>query len=134
MSNFDDFLITNDLKKGDIAEFLGVSPAFITQLCSGKRPLPNEKLALIKANTHGWDLSMLTRPQVALQSEAMANNALIDYLQKKVAELEQKIDKLQSEKADLLQENAVLRYESLMMTSRKGDVQDVGDSLSADVI
>ena len=133
MSNFDDFLITNGLKKGEIADYLHVSNAFITQLCSGKRPIPNDKLALIKANTHGWDVSMLTRPQVTLQSETMANNALIDYLQKKIAELEQKIDKLNSEKADLLQENAVLRFEKLM-TSKDGGAQDAEDFLSADTL
>lgn len=135
MSNFGDFLITNGLRKGEIADYLDVSNAFITQLCSGKRPLPNDKLALIKANTRGWDFSMLLRPQVtlqSLQSEAMANNALIDYLQKKVAELENKIDKLNSEKADLLQENAVLRYENLMLTSKSREAQDAEDSLSAD--
>lgn len=60
MDRFSKFLSVNRLKKKDVASFLGVSNAFITQLCSNMRPLPDEKLALIKANTFGWDISMLT--------------------------------------------------------------------------
>jgi transcriptional regulator with XRE-family HTH domain len=135
MGEFANFLLINGLKRKDIAEYLGVSGAFITQIAKDERPLPSEKLALIKSNAYGWDISMLIKPQAtlqSLQSEAMANNALIDYLQKKVAELENKIDKLNSEKADLLQENAVLRYENLMLTSKNREAQDAEDSLSAD--
>lgn len=59
MTNFAKFLSVNGLKRKDIASFLGVSGAFITQLTSGMRPLPEEKLAMIKANAYGWDYSML---------------------------------------------------------------------------
>lgn len=58
MTAFQRFIEINDLKKGEIATFLGVSNAFVTQLCSGKRQLPAKKMALIKANTNGWDISM----------------------------------------------------------------------------
>lgn len=132
MVEFAKFLEVNELKRRDIAEYLDVSGSFITQIRKGERPLPPKMLALIKENAYGWDVSMFTKSQAALQSEAMANNALIDYLQKKIAELENKIDKLNSEKADLLQENAVLRYENLMLTSKSREAQDAEDSLSAD--
>ena len=59
MADFAKFLSVNGLKRKDIASFLGVSGAFITQLASGMRPLPQEKLAMIKANAYGWDYSML---------------------------------------------------------------------------
>lgn len=59
MSEFSKFLTTNGIKKGEIASFLGVSPAFVTQLSAGSRNLPSAKLALIKANK-AWDTSMLT--------------------------------------------------------------------------
>lgn len=58
MDSFAKFLSVNGLKKKDIAAFLGVSNAFITQLCNGTRTLPADKLALIKANNE-WDSSML---------------------------------------------------------------------------
>lgn len=59
MNNFAKFLSVNGLKRKDIAAYLGVSGAFITQISSGDRPLPEEKLAMIKANAYGWDTSML---------------------------------------------------------------------------
>lgn len=58
MDSFTKFLSINGLKKKDIAAYLGVSNAFITQLCNGTRTLPADKLALIKANSE-WDTSML---------------------------------------------------------------------------
>ena len=59
MTNFEMFITLNNLKKKDIAEYLGVSPAFITQLVQGLRDVPGDKMALIKANTT-WNTSMLT--------------------------------------------------------------------------
>ena len=58
MDSFAKFLSVNGLKKKDIAAYLGVSNAFITQLCAGTRKLPADKLALIKVNPD-WDSSML---------------------------------------------------------------------------
>ena len=57
MSVFQSFITINKLKKKNIAEYLGVSSAFITQLTQGLRGIPNEKIALIKAN-ESWDTSM----------------------------------------------------------------------------
>ncbi len=58
MTDFERFIEENGLLKKDLAKYLGVSGAFITQICNGKRTLPDSKLALIKANTNGWDTSM----------------------------------------------------------------------------
>lgn len=61
MSEFAKFMSINGLKRKEIASFLGVSGAFITQIASGDRPLPDDKLAKIKANAFGWDVSMLSQ-------------------------------------------------------------------------
>ena len=58
MSNFEKFLNDNKIRKQDIAVFLGVSKAFITQLSQGTRKLPEDKYSLIKAN-EAWDCSAL---------------------------------------------------------------------------
>jgi DNA-binding Xre family transcriptional regulator len=57
MDGFGKFLATNGLKKKEIASYLEVSPAFVTQLCAGSRQVPADKLAKIKANK-AWDTSM----------------------------------------------------------------------------
>lgn len=76
-----------------------------------------------------------TEPSKSTEEETTPNNSLIEYLQRKVAELESKVDKLNDEKADLLQENAILKYENMMLDqSKKGSVCDVAGSLSADAI
>jgi transcriptional regulator with XRE-family HTH domain len=61
MSDFQLFIETNNLLKKEIANYLGVSNAFITQLCSGKKSVPPSKMALIKANPYDWDLTMFNR-------------------------------------------------------------------------
>lgn len=100
MTTFAKFLNVNGLKRKDIAAFLGVSGAFITQISSGDRPLPVEKLALIKANANNWDISMFEESQTP-QSESQA---LVEYLKGKVEdqdalirELYQKIGALEAQ-------------------------------------
>lgn len=58
MTDFQRFIEVNGLQKKDIASFLGVSNAFITQLCKGEKTLSEARLTLIKANDKGWDLTM----------------------------------------------------------------------------
>ena len=75
MTDFQTFIDVNGLKKGFIAEFLGVSNAFITQLCSGAKAIPSKKLALIKANQFGWDISMFVEP--AAQAVGSNNSGVV---------------------------------------------------------
>lgn len=61
-TDFQLFIERNNLKKKDIAAFMGVSSSFVTQLCKGERELPADKLKQIKAQGH-WDSSMLAPAQ-----------------------------------------------------------------------
>ena len=67
MADFERFLKDNNLKKIDIADYLQVSKAFITQLCNGSRRLPPEKFALLQAK--GWDTTAL------LESDQPSDNS-----------------------------------------------------------
>ena len=62
MTDFQRFIEVNNLVKKEVANFLNVSAAFVTQICAGTRKLPVEKLTLIKENTRGWDVSMFDHP------------------------------------------------------------------------
>jgi DNA-binding Xre family transcriptional regulator len=57
MDAFNKFLSVNGLKKGEVASFLGVSSAFVTQVSTGKSKLSPAKIKLIKGNQK-WDTSM----------------------------------------------------------------------------
>lgn len=59
MTEFELFRSSNGLSKKYLAEYLGVSNAFITQLVQGIRSLPEDKVKLIKANELGWDTTAL---------------------------------------------------------------------------
>lgn len=122
-----------------------LSQGLIYQAKSGKSDLGSRAIEKI-LNTYK-DLSriwLLTgegdmlvthdQPEVPAEPKPAAQNPLVEYLQKKIAELEGKIEKLTDEKADLLQENAVLKYENMMLTPRKGDAEDAAGSLSADAV
>lgn len=128
-----EFLKANNLKQRELASFLSVTEAAISNVVKGKSEFSKENLIKILDNPYGWDVSMLTedQPEIPAEPKPAAQNLLVEYLQRKVAELEGKIEKLTDEKADLLQENAVLKYENQMLASKEGkDVGDAATSLS----
>jgi transcriptional regulator with XRE-family HTH domain len=129
MTPFAKFLSVNGLKRKDIAAFLGVSGAFITQISSGARKLPDEKLAIIKANAYGWDTSMLedktlsgmdrVREQEPVSQEQLRSTVLqvmepaekfhIEYLERKVNDQESLIRELYQQIGSLTKELELAR-------------------------
>ena len=145
MTPFAKFLSVNGLKRKDIAAFLGVSGAFITQISSGARKLPDEKLATIKANAYGWDTSMLEdktlsgmdrlREQETVSDEQLRSTVLqvmepaekfhIEYLERKVNDQESLI-------RELYKQIGIL--EEKLDSARKGETAShVGTSSAAHV-
>lgn len=125
MTNFAKFLSINGLKRKDIASFLGVSGAFITQISSGDRPLPEDKLAMIKANAYNWDVSMLTQPENPMADEPKADG-LVEYLERKVSDQEILI-------RELYQQIGML--EAKLDLARKGEIASVvGGSSDANAV
>ena len=124
-----EFLKANNLKQRELASFLGVTEAAISNVVKGKSEFSKENLIKILNNPYKWDVSMLTenQPEIPAEEKPMVSNSLLEYLQKKVEQLER-------ENAELLQENAVLRYENTMLSPRKGDAEDVASSLSASAV
>ena len=125
----DEFLYKNRLKSSDLVEFWGVTKGVVSQILNGTTKLPTKRLEELLNNDRGWDTSMLTsnQPEVPAEEKPTSENPLLEYLQRKIAELER-------EKEELLQENAVLKYENMMLTPRKGDAEDADGSLSADAV
>ena len=71
---------------------MGVSSAFITLLCSGKRPVPADKIDLIKSNQF-WDTSMFNKdtapkteyPIIAENLNVISTGKVIPYYDAEVA-------------------------------------------------
>lgn len=130
MGNFSNFLKANGLKKKDIASFLGVSNAFITQLCSDARKLPDEKLALIKANTLNWNLSMLDQHEENELRDKVAQVAVaFDEFDGYVRRIKEELAELRAERDALLQENVLLKHQ----LAKKETAKDADSSFVAHV-
>lgn len=78
MCDFQLFIDKNKILKKDIAQYLGVSNAFITQLYAGLKNLPANKLALIKANNYGWDISMLNNKHKSIKIGGNASGVVVN--------------------------------------------------------
>lgn len=128
------FLKANNLKQRDLARFLDVTEAAISNVVKGKASFSDENLIKILNNPYGWDTSMLTesdQPEDSMAEQPEPDTSLVEYLKRKVAELEGKVEKLTDEKADLLQQNAVLKYENQLLAPQKGrNAEDAESSLS----
>lgn len=59
MIDIKQFRKRNKLKQEELAEYLGVTRAFISMVETGASKLPTEKLNLLVSNPYGWDTSML---------------------------------------------------------------------------
>lgn len=139
----DEFLYKNRLKSSDLVEFWGVTKGVVSQILNGTTKLPPKRLAELLNNDRGWDVSMLMdsnqsedvmveNPEVSSDEQPEPDTSLVEYLKRKVAELEGKVEKLTDEKADLLQQNAVLKYENQLLAPQKGrNAEDAESSLSA---
>lgn len=107
-----EFLKVNKLKQVDLARYLGVTEAAISNVVKGKSEFSEENLIKIVNNPYGWDVTMLTSNQpenpmkeqpeersivdklfALLAEEQKSNNILLELLKEK----DQKIEALQEE-------------------------------------
>lgn len=56
------FRLANNLSQPEVADYLGVGKAFISQVERGVSKLPLDKYARLLQNDKGWDTSMLNEP------------------------------------------------------------------------
>lgn len=114
MSDFEIFMKNNKLKQSDLADYLKVSQAYISQIKRGLRGLPDDTLAYIKANK-SWDTSMLreggSRINVGNVTARASGNGSVatsigcgspEHRTDEVAELRRQIDELKAQNARLL--------------------------------
>ena len=63
----------NGLTKKEIAEYLGVSQAFIGRVCSGQYNLPEKQLQKLLSNNRGWNTTELEK-KISLEEQTFTGN------------------------------------------------------------
>lgn len=119
-----EFLTVNHLKQRELANFLSVTEAAISNVVKGKSEFSKENLIKILNNPYGWDVSMLeesrdSKPELVAEQKPQLSNVEI-LLRDMLAEKEAKIDALQERINELIEENA--RLKTLIEGERKGGV------------
>lgn len=61
MIDLREFRKANNLQQDDIADYLGVTKSFISQVENGKRDLPQSQLSKLLLNYHGWVTTSLQK-------------------------------------------------------------------------
>lgn len=59
LNSLAEFRRVNKIRQDELAKFLHVSPAFLSQIENGKRKMPSSYLIMLMNNDRGWDASML---------------------------------------------------------------------------
>lgn len=55
--DFKEFRKQNNLQQKDLADYLGISVTFLSQIETRKRKLPKEKLSKLLSNDKGWNVA-----------------------------------------------------------------------------
>ena len=128
--NVRDFLKANSLKQVELARYLGITEAAISNVVKEKSEFSKENLIKIMNNPYGWDTSMLEgHPQPELVAETIPQLSSVEILLRDMlAEKEAKIDTLNEIIWELKAENARLREQ---LRIKGGDVAGAEDSFSA---
>ena len=104
------FRKANHLTQIDLADYLGVGQGFISQMEKGDRPIPKDSISKLLANPNGWNVSMLA-PVTTGDNTIQVTGTNVDMRninqskntgdEKRVKELEQRIEELTEDKRRL---------------------------------
>lgn len=133
------FRKANNLTQEQLGDYLGIKKSFVSQIESGKCPIPSDKFNKLINNPFGWDVTMLSMEsenefsdlQMAKLMSAYNrmfgadNKTFIGYLQSQIDDKDRLI-------RELYQQIGML--EAKLDLARKGEIAVVADgSLSANV-
>lgn len=74
---FTDFLSANSIDIVDLAKYLGLSKAYMSQIVSGASKLADSRYQMLIDNPYGWDTSMLSRETKSDPAARTAQTAAI---------------------------------------------------------
>lgn len=134
------FRKANNLTQEQLGDYLGIKKSFVSQIESGKCPIPSDRFNKLINNPFGWDVTMLSMESENefsnLQMEKLIsiynrmfgteNKTLIGYLQSQIDDKDRLIREL---------EKKIGTLEAKLDLARKGEiVRDVDGSSDADAV
>lgn len=127
------FLKTNGLKQRELAYYLGVTEAAISNVVKGKSVFAEENLIKILNNPNGWDTSMLMESepepvQVTAQSDDYVKDRLLALLDDQSVQIKMLLGMLKEKDEEIRQ----LREE--LDERKRGTAPGVGTSSSASAV
>lgn len=127
-----DFLKVNNLKQVDLARYLCVTEAAISNVVKGKSEFSEDNLIKIINNPHGWNVTMLTSDQSENPAEiepdiVFIKNRLMKHIESQDATISSLLDLLKAER------EKVERLEEELRTYRehKGETAPAAAASSA---
>lgn len=127
-----DFLKVNNLKQVDLARYLCVTEAAISNVVKGKSEFSEDNLIKIVNNPNGWDVTMLTSDQPENPAEiepdmTFIKNRLMKHIESQDATISSLLDLLKAER------EKVERLEEELRTyrERKGETATAAAASSA---
>ena len=138
MDTIKKFRKCNKISQVSLAEYLGVTQGFISQMENGASAIPDSVLRTILVNAYNWDASMLRdsdqpeNPTEAPGTERAALSSAEMLLRDMLTEKEGKIDALNQVIWELKEENGKLK--ALLGERKRGTAANADFSSAADAV
>lgn len=138
MDTIKKFRKCNKISQVSLAEYLGVTQGFISQMENGASAIPDSVIRTILVNPYNWDTSMLRgsdqpeNPAEAPGTERAALSSAEMLLRDMLTEKEGKIDALNQVIWELKEENGKLK--ALLGERKRGTAADADFSSAADAV
>lgn len=138
MDTIKKFRKCNKISQVALAEYLGVTQGFISQMENGASAIPDSVIRTILVNPYNWDTSMLRgsdqpeNPAEAPGTERAALSSAEMLLRDMLTEKEGKIDALNQVIWELKEENGKLK--ALLGERKRGTAADADFSSAADAV
>lgn len=123
----------NKISQIELADHLGVTQGFISQMENGTSAVPDNVISRLLANTCGWETEMLIeeeKPQLELEDKPRLSDVEI-LLRDMLAEKDAKIDTLNEVIWELKTEIGRLQEQIRILNNKKGnDASDAGSGIA----
>jgi len=135
MRELKDFRKANCLKQDELAEKIGVSRSFISQVEAGHSKMPVNVLNRILNNSYGWDISMLNKRESVKKVSSLVNDEITELIHSMRETIETQKELIQQQK-DVIAEcrNTIAEYRERLAVLESAERKSVRSFSSKGVV